>query len=120
MTDTQTLLTRARTHRDSGDQITAARLFAEAAEREPDATSILTDLALAQFHSAALTAAETTARRLVDLAPADAYAHVLLGRTLARQGRHREAVPHLRLATTMTGEWADLLHDSEARAATTA
>ena len=34
-------------------------------------------------------------------APADGYAHLLLGRTLQRGSRHDEATPHLRLAAAM-------------------
>ncbi|WP_156754716.1 tetratricopeptide repeat protein [Actinokineospora pegani] len=114
--DTQALLDRAHLHQDAGDHRTAVRFLAQAATHEPRDTAILTELALAQFHTAALTAAEATARQLITLAPTDAYGHLLLGRTLARQSRHREALPHLRLAVAMSGQWADHLTESETRA----
>ena len=104
MTDVIELLERARLFRASGDPSTAARYLSEAAGAAPDNRAILTELALAHFQSAALRSAEEAARRLIELDPSDAYAHLLLGRTLARQSRHAEAVPHLRLAAAMTGD----------------
>jgi hypothetical protein len=38
--------------------------------------------------------------------PADAYAHVLLGRTLQRLGRREEAAPHLRMGGAMAPAYA--------------
>ena len=55
-------------------------------------------LARAYFGSAQLGRAEATLRQLVDEAPTDGYAHLLLGRTLQRQGRHGDARRHLSLA----------------------
>ncbi|GLZ40514.1 tetratricopeptide repeat protein [Actinokineospora sp. NBRC 105648] len=103
MTDVLDLLDQGRLFRASGDPSTAARHLAEAAEAAPESTAVLTELALAHFQSAALGPAESTARKLVALDPTDAYAHTLLGRALARQSRHAEALPHLRLAAAMTG-----------------
>lgn len=102
MNDILDLLAKGRLFRESGDPSTAARHFALAAAAEPDSRAVLTELALAQFQAAALGAAERTARRLVELDPSDAFAHVLLGRTLSRASRHREALPHLRMAAAMT------------------
>lgn len=36
--------------------------------------------------------------------PSDAWAQHALGRALERQSRHREALPHLRLAAAMSGD----------------
>jgi Flp pilus assembly protein TadD len=104
MTDVLELLNRGRLFRESGDPSTAVRYLSEAAEAAPDDRAILTELALAHFQSAALGPAERTARRLVELDPSDSYALLLLGRVLARQSRHAEAVPHLRLAAAMRDE----------------
>jgi hypothetical protein len=52
-------------------------------------------------HSAQLGRAERELRTIVAENPADAYAHLLLGRTLQRQSRHDEAGTHLRLAAAM-------------------
>ena len=38
---------------------------------------------------------------LVDLAPADEFAHYGLARSLVRQGRSQEAKPHIKLAKTL-------------------
>jgi Flp pilus assembly protein TadD len=62
-------------------------------------------LARAYFGSAQLGRAEATLRRLVDEAPDDGYVHLLLGRTLQRQGRHDDARRHLSLAEVL-GDYA--------------
>ncbi|MFI8794341.1 tetratricopeptide repeat protein [Streptomyces sp. NPDC055105] len=55
-------------------------------------------LARAYFHSAALGRAESELRVLLERDPGDAYAHLLLGRTLERLGRAEEAAPYLKVA----------------------
>jgi hypothetical protein len=62
-------------------------------------------LARAYFGSAQLGRAETTLRRLVEEVPDDGYLHLLLGRTLQRQGRHDDARGHLALAEVL-GDYA--------------
>ena len=104
MTSMLDLLDRGRRYRESGDPSTAARVLSEVATAAPDNRTVLTELALAHFQSAALGRAEEVARRLVELDPSDSYARLLLGRTLARQNRHAEAVPQLRLAAAMTDD----------------
>lgn len=110
MTEVLELLDRGRMFRESGDPSTAARILSEAATAAPDNRAVLTELALAHFQSAALAPAEQAARRLVELDPSDSYARLLLGRALARQSRHTEAIPHLRLAAAMTDDPA--AHDA--------
>ena len=104
------LLDRGRMFRESGDPSTAARILSEAATAAPDNRAVLTELALAHFQSAALGRAEEVALKLVELDPSDSYARLLLGRALARQSRHIEAIPHLRLAAAMSDEPA--VHDA--------
>jgi Flp pilus assembly protein TadD len=58
-------------------------------------------LARAYFGSAQLGRAETVLREVVESAPADGYAHLMLGRTLQRQGRHGDARRHLTLAALL-------------------
>ncbi|HET9141498.1 tetratricopeptide repeat protein [Actinophytocola sp.] len=117
MTDVKDLVDRGRLFRMSGDPSTAIRYLTEAAAFAPDDRTVLTELALAHFQAAALGPAEEVARKLVELDPADPYARLLLGRALARQSRHAEAVPHLRLAAAMTDDEYvhDLLAHSERR-----
>lgn len=104
MTDVREILDRARLFRSSGDPSTAARLLAEAVAAAPDDRTVLLELALSHFQSAALRPAEDALRRLVELDPADGYVRLVLGRTLARQSRHAEALPELRLAAALTGD----------------
>ena len=47
--------------------------------------------------------AESTLVRVIEDAPTDAYAHLLLGRTLQRAGRHAEAARPLALAEVFGG-----------------
>ncbi|MCP2300384.1 tetratricopeptide repeat protein [Actinokineospora globicatena] len=117
MTDLATLYELGRRYREGGDPTTAARYLSQAAEVDPTSRAVLTELALAHFQSAALGKAEATARELVELDPSDAFALTLLGRALARQSKHAEAVPHLRLAAAMTGsaEANSALAECEAR-----
>ncbi len=61
-------------------------------------------LARAYYHSAQFRRAEAVLRPLVDESPTEAYAHLLLGRTLQRAGRHDEAARPLALAE-MLGEY---------------
>ncbi|MFI7443449.1 DsbA family protein [Nonomuraea indica] len=62
--------------------------------------------ARAYYASAQLGRAAATLERLVAESPDDSYARHLLGRTLQRQGRHEEAVPHLAMASAMTPSYA--------------
>ncbi len=102
MTDVLELLRKGRMFRASGDPSGAARYLVEAAEHAPRDRTVLTELALAHFQSAALGKAEGVLTALVDLDPSDGYARLLLGRTLSRQSRHAEALPQLRLAAAIT------------------
>jgi Flp pilus assembly protein TadD len=104
MTDVMELVQRGRVYREAGDPSTAARHLSEAVRHVPDDRSVLTELALAHYQSAALGQAEQVCVKLVELDPSDGYARLLLGRTLARQGRHAEALPQLRLAHALTGD----------------
>ena len=60
-------------------------------------------LARAYFQSAQLGRAEATLVRVIEQAPTDSYAHLLLGRTLQRAGRHAEAARPLALAEALGG-----------------
>jgi predicted Zn-dependent protease len=95
---------RAQLFFDAGDFITASRLLAELVIEVPNEVSTRLLLARAYYHSAQLGRAEAELRTILQQDPAEAYAHLLLGRTLQRQSRHTEAAPHLRLASAMRGE----------------
>ena len=86
---------------ESGDPLGAARLLEPIVAAEPHNAAVRQLLARAYFNSAQLNRAEEQLRTLVDQDPSDHYAHHVLGRTLERAGRFREALPHLRLAAAM-------------------
>ncbi|MFG2298587.1 DsbA family protein [Streptomyces sp. NPDC048603] len=86
---------------DKGDPLgclTLVRPLAEAHGGDPN-VRLLT--ARAYFHSAQLNRARALLEALVADAPDDAYARLMLGRTLERQGLADEAAPHLRVAGAM-------------------
>lgn len=94
---------------DHGDPTAAASaladLVAEAREGEVlhDTTELRVLLARAYFGSAQLGRAESVLRELVSERPTDGYIHLMLGRTLQRQGRHEDARQHLVLAEVLDG-----------------
>jgi predicted Zn-dependent protease len=75
-----------------------------AVEQEPDSTSLRTLRAWAYFQSAHLTGAESDLRMIVEERPTDVWARFALGRTLERQSRLQDALPHLRLAAVMSAD----------------
>jgi predicted Zn-dependent protease len=60
-------------------------------------------LARAYYHSAQLGRAERVTRAILADDPDEAYAHLVLGRALQRQGRPAEAKPHLAMADLLGG-----------------
>ncbi|WP_433793229.1 tetratricopeptide repeat protein [Actinoplanes sp. CA-252034] len=89
---------------ETGDPLGAAKLLEPIVEAEPHNTAVRQLLARAYFNSAQLNGAEAQLRVLVEHDPSDHYAHHVLGRTLERAGRFREALPHLRLAAAMKSQ----------------
>lgn len=94
---------RARTFFDAKDYAGAARLLAPLVEEAPANLAVRMLLARSYYHSAQLARAETELRAVLDRDPVEAYAHLLLGRTLERQSRPEAARRHLRLWDAMTG-----------------
>ena len=84
------------------DFAAAATLLAEVVDEYPEQSGPRLLLARAYYHSAQLRRAEEQLRLLVDRDPVDHYAHLMLGRTLQRQGRHDEAAPWLRVAAAFS------------------
>ncbi|MFF5439155.1 tetratricopeptide repeat protein [Streptomyces achromogenes] len=95
---------RARLLFDAKDYAGAARLLPAVVEEAPEQTGPRLLLARAYYHSAQLRRAEEQLRRIIDRDPVEHYAHLMLGRTLERQGRPEEAVSWLRVAAAFTGE----------------
>ena len=88
---------------EARDYTAAANLLTGVVEEHPDQTAPRLMLARAYYHSAQLRRAEEQLRVIVDRDPVEHYAHLMLGRTLERQGRHDEAAPWLRLADALAG-----------------
>jgi predicted Zn-dependent protease len=86
---------------EAGDPGGAARILEPVLAAEPGNAGVRLLLARAYFHSAQLTRAEEQLRVLVERDPTDHYALFVLGRTLERQSRPAEALPHLRIASVM-------------------
>lgn len=81
----------------------AVELLEVIIEEVPGNASVRTLLARAYFHAAMLQRAEQEARELIARSPVDAYAHIILARSLQRQSRHDEALGYLRVAAALTG-----------------
>ncbi|MEU1275109.1 tetratricopeptide repeat protein [Streptomyces sp. NPDC005799] len=92
---------------EARDYIGAARLLAAVVEEAPEQIGPRLLLARAYYHSAQLRRAEEQLRVIVERDPVEHYAHLMLGRTLQRQGRPDEATPWLRMAAAFAGEFAD-------------
>ena len=79
-----------------------ATVSLEKAKRaEPTSRSIREALGIAYFRIGRWEEAEAEFRALVELAPADDFAHYALGRALVNQGRRKEATPHIKLARSL-------------------
>ncbi|MEP7224171.1 MAG: tetratricopeptide repeat protein [Actinomycetota bacterium] len=112
-TETYDLFQLGRRHLRSGTPAQAIAPLEKAKRREPQSRSILEALGIAYFRCGRWENAEVEFRALAELAPADEFAQDALGRTLMKQGRRREATPHIKIArslrprTTSQGESLD-------------
>jgi Flp pilus assembly protein TadD len=84
-----------------GQPIEAARVLESVNAAEPENQAALELLARSYFGSAQLRRAEQALTRLVELAPANAWARRALARTLERQSRAAEAAVHHRVADAL-------------------
>jgi Flp pilus assembly protein TadD len=89
---------------EMGQPAEAAKVLEPVVEAHPENESVLELLARGYFASAQLTRAEGALRRLVEVAPANGWARRALARTLERQSRGDEAVPHHRMADALGAE----------------
>lgn len=86
---------------ESKEYAKAAELFATLVEEEPDQLEARMWLARSYYHSAQLSRAEESLQLIVGRWPSEAYAHLLLARTLQRAGRAEDGRQHLLLAQAM-------------------
>jgi predicted Zn-dependent protease len=84
-----------------GQPIEAARVLEPVVAEEPANEAALELLARSYFGSAQLVRAEEVLTRLIGMAPANGWARRALARTLERQSRGAEAVPHHRVADAL-------------------
>ena len=121
------LFQQGRTHLRSGMPAQATVALEKAKRLEPEKASIREALGIAYFRLSRWSEAEEEFRKVLELSPADDYAHYALGRALRNQGRHDEARGHLKLARSLrprgTDEPSSSLDDSDStqgsRSATT-
>ena len=79
-----------------------ATVALEKAKRlEPEKASIREALGIAYFRIRRWDEAEAEFRAVLELSPADDYAHYALGRTLEKLGRETEANGHYKLASSL-------------------
>jgi predicted Zn-dependent protease len=82
----------------------ALELLDGALGEEPGNRGLRSLRAWAYLSRAQLQRAEAELRSLVDERPDDDWARHALGRSLERQSKYAEALPHLRLAAAMSGD----------------
>jgi Flp pilus assembly protein TadD len=101
MSDTYDLFQQGRRHLRNGMPAQATVALEKAKRREPQSRSIREALGIAYFRLRRWGEAEAEFRALVELSPADDYAHYALARTLVNQGKRKEATPHIKLARSL-------------------
>lgn len=101
MTDTYDLFQQGRRHLQDGLAAQATVALEKAKKREPGKASIREALGIAYFRIGRFAEAESEFRAVLEIAPADDYAHYALGRCLERQGRRAEANGHYKLARSL-------------------
>ena len=101
MTDAYDFFQQGRSHLKGGMAAQATVALEKAKKLEPDKASIREALGIAYFRISRWAEAEAEFRKVLDISPADDYAHYALGRALRNQGRHDEAATHLKLARSL-------------------
>jgi Flp pilus assembly protein TadD len=96
-----------RRHLKKGMAAQATVPLEKAKRREPHKASIREALGTAYFRIQRYHEAEAEFRAVLDISPADDYAHYALGRCLEKQGKRVEANGHYKLASRMRPESED-------------
>lgn len=84
--------------------VEALEVIEPALEQEPDNTGLRVLRAWAYLIRVQLPKAEAELRSLAEENPDDIWIRFALGRSLERQSRYDDALPHLRLAAAMSGD----------------
>ncbi|MEV8377113.1 tetratricopeptide repeat protein [Kribbella sp. NPDC056861] len=90
----------------------AIRALLPVVEETPEDVGTRLLLARAYFHSALLKPAELHLQEIIERAPTEYYAHLLMARTLERLGRPEEATKHRRITAALTGDDSHLTSHS--------
>ena len=101
MSDTYDLFQQGRAHLRKGRAAQATVALEKAKRREPEKASIREALGIAYLRIQRYAEAEQEFRKMLELSPADHYAHYGLGRALEKQGRRTEANGHFKLASSL-------------------
>ena len=101
MSETYNLFQQGRAHLKKGRAAQATVALEKAKRREPEKASIREALGIAYFRIHRWSEAEAEFRKMLELSPADDYAHYALGRCLEKQGRATEANGHYKLASSL-------------------
>jgi Flp pilus assembly protein TadD len=107
VSDTYDLFQLGRQHLRKGMAAQATVPLEKAKRREPHKASIREALGIAYFRIQRYREAEAEFRAVLDISPADDYAHYALGRCLEKQGKRVEANGHYKLASRMRPESED-------------
>ena len=102
MSETYDLFQLGRQHLRKGMPAQATVSLEKAKAREPDKASIREALGIAYFRIQRWREAEAEFRAVLELSPADDYAHYALGRALEKQGKDAEANGHYKLASSLS------------------
>ncbi len=101
MSETYDLYQQGRAHLRKGRAAQATVALEKAKRREPQKASIREALGIAYLRIQRYQEAEEEFRAMLELSPADHYAHYALGRALEKQGRDAEANGHYKLASSL-------------------
>ena len=101
MSETYDLFQQGRDHLKAGMPAQATVALEKSKRLEPDKASIREALGIAYFRIQRWKEAEAEFRAMLELSPADDYAHYGLGRALEKQGKAHEANGHYKLAASL-------------------
>jgi Flp pilus assembly protein TadD len=101
MSETYDLFQQGRAHLRKGRAAQATVALEKAKRREPGKASIREALGIAYFRIHRWAEAENEFRAMLEISPADDYAHYALGRCLEKQGKDTEANGHYKLASSL-------------------
>src|SRR4029453_49651 len=101
MSETYDLFQQGRAHLRKGRAAQATVALEKAKKREPHKASIREALGIAYFRIQRWAEAENEFRAMLEISPADDYAHYALGRCLEKLGKDTEANGHYKLASSL-------------------